>query len=148
MRRKLEPVSINLEAKELAKALTGSLDLTGYERQVLNVLLAAPRPFRAREITYFCEVPRSKVYYTLRRLVDNGLVVEYKRLEDEVDKPPIYEYWPDRKKREWRTTHDVGILFFAPNVPYLKDLYLTWSTEFYSRKLAIGKLLDLLEARP
>lgn len=144
-RQQSEPVNLNLKALVLARALTETLNLSSYQEKILGVLLAAPRPLKVSEINNFCKVPRTKIYGKLKQLEAAGLVILLRRTEGDVERPPIYEYWPDKKRAQWSTLNNIGVLYIAPNLPYLKDLHVTWSTEFYSRKLRIGQLLDILE---
>ena len=142
----LPPLNLNLKSKELAEALIEILDLSQYQKETLKILLACPRPVLATEIHHHTDkVSRTKIYGVLKVLVKSGLVKVLKVTEDDYDKPYIYEYWPEKTQNRYDIEHFNNISFYKANTEYLKDLYYTWSTEFFIRKNKISSLIEILE---
>ncbi|GAI84148.1 unnamed protein product [marine sediment metagenome] len=146
IKNRLPPVNLNLEIKRNAKDLIEILNLSVYEGIILTILLASPRPMIASEITNFCKVPRTKVYYTLRNLVRKGPVITITIDEDLIEKPEVWEWWPDYRRNEFLRQYFIGIKIFALNHEYIRDVYYTWTTEIFQKKSRIKKVIEGIEA--
>ena len=146
IKNRLPPVNLNLEIKRNARDLIELLHLSDYEGKVLTVLLASPRPMIASEITNYCKVARTKVYETLRSLIRRGLVTKITIDEDLIEKPDIWEWWPESRKKGFERRNFVGILIFELNHEYIRDFYFTWTTEIFQKKARIGKVIEGIKA--
>ena len=142
IKNRLPPVNLNLEIKRNAQDLIELLNLSIYEGKVLTVLLASPRPMIASEITNHCRVPRTKVYSTLNSLIKKGLVSLITIDEDLIEKPDIWEWWPNHRQNEYKRQYFIGVKLFALNHEYIRDYYLTWTTEIFKKKSRIGKVIE------
>jgi len=142
IKNRLPPVNLNLKIKRNAKDLIELLNLSDYEGKVLTVLLASPRPMIASEITNYCKVARTKVYGTLNSLIRKGLVTNITIDEDLIEKPDIWEWWPDHRQKEFKRQYFIGVKLFALNHEYIRDFYYTWTTEIFKKKSRIGKVIE------
>jgi len=148
MKAYLPPVDYNLSLKPAAVDLCKVLGLTSdYETECLTALLCVDRPLFASEFPTLTSVSRTKVYGSLKRLGKAGLVTSMKIDEEALEKPELWGWLPERRKNQYLREHFAGVNFYTVNVPYIRSLYYLWTTEFYQRKLRIGKLMDVLEPR-
>ena len=146
-RGKLSPLNINLKAKELAITLVEILDLTQYEKDVMRIMLSIDRVIIGSELPNYGTIPRTKAYSILKSLEKRGLVESLTLSMDDIDKPDIYEYWPEKNRTSFQAQRFVGVHFYKINLEYIKDLYYTWSTEYFTRKQKISELLEILDSR-
>lgn len=139
---KLPPLNLDPDIMNMMNDFAAELDLTSYQTGAMKVLVGANRPVMASEISNYSHVPRTKVYGSLKKLVQRGLVVKMVAFEEDIEKPDIWEWWPQSKRDKFLAQNFVGLTFFAVNHEYLRDLYLTWSTKYYRLKVLVGAMVD------
>jgi len=144
---KLPPLNINRDTMAVIEKFAHELKLTMYETDVLKVLVAADRPMLASEVSNYSNVPRTKTYGTLKKLVRRGFAVLMVKDEDDMEKPEIWEWWPDTKQNRYLNDHLVGYNIYTVNWEYLKNAFNDWYARHWELMMLMTLVIQGLDAQ-
>ena len=151
-KNRLPNPGINPEIMTFSKDLCSILNLNGYESEIVGVLAATKRPMIAAEISNFCSVPRTKIYGTVKKLVQLGLLSCIEVNEDSIELPKTWEWWwkdeketiMGPKQKAFLKRYFIGISIYGLNVEYIRDVFFNWSTEMFEMKQRVEKVIEYM----
>lgn len=135
-------MTINTDILEASRTWLPVLfsNVSPYELGLLSTLLASDKPMRARRLNALSGIPRTKIYNTLKRLVEAGLAEEVIMTAEEFNPPDIWEFWPERRRNMYRKSKEVSVQKWRAKKDVILEKFMLFQQEFQSLCRYIGLL--------
>lgn len=114
-----------------------------YERKILAVLLYRNAPSGAREISMLTDVPRHKLYHVINRLTETGFVKETTKNISEIEKPELWDYWPESRRRKFLTNNLVGVKHWVALPDLILEKFKIIESDYMILARWMKKMVDL-----
>lgn len=105
--------------------ITGGLNrlfpqLSGGELSVLSYLIYRGEALTAAELALNTTVFRTKVYGIMNKLIANSLIEEVVQSVDGIERPEIWEWWPESRRSRWLTAQNLHLVKWIPRVDIIR----------------------------